>query len=99
SRVLLISSGKILFDGSLDALRGRISSDRHLIVDLVEADGIPEEPSARLVRKEGHRATLAFDPRAISAAELIARITKRHAVRDLFVENPPIEELIAALYR
>jgi len=99
SRVLLISAGRILFDGSLDSLRSRISSDRHLIVDLVEADSIPDEPCARVVRKEGHRATLAFDPRAITAAELIARITRRHAVRDLFVENPPIEELIATLYR
>lgn len=99
SRVLLISSGRILFDGGLETLRGRISSDRHLIVDLVESASIPDEPCARLVRQDGHRVTLAFDPRAISAAELIARITKRHAVRDLFVENPPIEELIAALYR
>jgi ABC-2 type transport system ATP-binding protein len=34
----------------------------------------------------------------VSAAALIARIASRHAVRDLFVENPPIEEIIARLY-
>jgi len=99
SRVILISSGKILFDGALDALRTKISPDRHLIVDLVEENAVPEDCEARLIHKDGHRATLAFDPRQVSAAELIARITKRHPVRDLFVENPPIEELIATLYR
>jgi ABC-2 type transport system ATP-binding protein len=99
SRVLVISSGKILFDGALDALRAKISADRHLIVDLVEQNDVPSDAGARLVQQDGHRATLAFDPRQVSAAELIARITKRHAVRDLFVENPPIEELIAALYQ
>jgi ABC-2 type transport system ATP-binding protein len=98
SRVLLISSGKILFDGPLDALRANISADRHLIVDLVEANAVPDDPDARLIRKDGHRATFAFDPQHVSAAELISRITSRHAVRDLFVENPPIEELIATLY-
>ena len=32
-------------------------------------------------------------------AELIARITARHAVRDLFVENPPIENIVAQFPR
>jgi ABC-2 type transport system ATP-binding protein len=42
---------------------------------------------------------LAFDPGRVSPATLIARITARYDVRDLFVENPPIEEIIAELYR
>jgi len=41
---------------------------------------------------------LAFDPIKISAASLISQITSQHEVEDLFVENPPIEELIAELY-
>ena len=31
-------------------------------------------------------------------AKLIARIAARHEIRDLLVENPPIEEIIATLY-
>src|SRR5262249_54622632 len=81
SRVLLISAGKILFDGTLEALRTRISADRHLIVDLVEESALPEDSDARLIRRDGHRATFAFDPRRVSAAELIARVTRQHAVR------------------
>jgi ABC-2 type transport system ATP-binding protein len=42
---------------------------------------------------------LAFDPQTVAPAELIRRITSRHAIRDLFVENPPIETVIARLYR
>jgi len=33
-----------------------------------------------------------------AVATLIGRITAQHAVRDLTVENPPIEEIIARLY-
>ena len=41
---------------------------------------------------------LAFAPEKIRPADLIARIAQRHAGRDLFVENPPIEALIARYY-
>ena len=45
-----------------------------------------------------HRMQLAFDPAVVSPAELIARISAQHAIKDLFVENPPIERIIAELY-
>jgi ABC-2 type transport system ATP-binding protein len=42
---------------------------------------------------------LAFDPEVVSPAELIRRVTSKHAVQDLFVENPPIETVIARMYQ
>ena len=45
------------------------------------------------------RVILAFDPQRISPTDLIQRRVARHAVRDLFVEHPPIEEIVAELYR
>ena len=50
-----------------------------------------------MTSRDGTRVCLAFDPQRISPAALIGRITSRHAVRDLFVENPPIETIIAAV--
>jgi viologen exporter family transport system ATP-binding protein len=96
-RVMVIGGGKIVRDGTLSDLRERVGAERRLIVDTVGGEEI-EDPDARVVRSDGHRVELAFDPRRISAAELIARVTKAHPVRDLFVENPPIEEIIASLY-
>lgn len=99
SRVMLINRGRILFDGTLDALRARVPCERRLIVDLAgEFDSI-SDADAEMVRREGHRVHLRFDPTRISAPELIARITAEHPLRDLFVENPPIEEIIAQVYR
>jgi ABC-2 type transport system ATP-binding protein len=40
-----------------------------------------------------------FYPDRTSPADLICRIAGKHAVQDLFIENPPIEEIIARLYR
>ncbi len=98
-RVIVIGGGAILSDGTLDDLRRQVSRERWLTVD-VDDDSAGElsDPDARLVRRDGHRVCLAFDPHQIAPAELIARITRRFPVRDLFVENPPIETIIARLY-
>ncbi len=98
-RIMVIGEGKILSDGSLDALRSRVSTDRRLLIDLVEEEAEIEDPDAVVVQRDGHRWHLSFSPDRVSAADLIGRITARYAVRDLFVENPPIEEIIARLYR
>jgi ABC-2 type transport system ATP-binding protein len=98
-RVIVIGGGAILSDGTLDDLRRQVSRERWLTVD-VDDDSAAElaDPDARVVRRDGHRVCLAFDPHQISPAELIARVTRRFPVRDLFVENPPIETIIARLY-
>jgi ABC-2 type transport system ATP-binding protein len=98
SRVIVIDEGQILSDGTLDDLRRHVTTERWLIVDLAEEDGDVTDPQATVISREGHRVRLRFDPEEVSAAELIGRITAAHAIRDLFVENPPVEEIIARLY-
>jgi ABC-2 type transport system ATP-binding protein len=98
TRVIVIGGGRILSDGSLEELRGRVTRERWLIVDLAEGAGRIDEPDAQVIREEGGRVCLRFDPSTLSPAELIGRIAARYPVRDLFVQNPPIEEIIARLY-
>ena len=99
TRVIVIGEGRILSDGTLSELRGRVTRERWLTVDLVHADDTVEDADATVIRREGHRICLAFDPQDVSPAELIRRITSAHAIRDLFVEHPPIEMIVARLYR
>jgi len=98
-RVIVIGDGTILSDGTLVDLRNRVTRERWLTIDV--ADGSAEtvgDPDATVIRRDGERVCLAFDPEVISPAQLIQRVTSRHAVRDLFVENPPIETVIARMY-
>jgi len=97
-RVIVISEGRVLCDGTLAELRTRVSRERRLIVDLEDGGAEIVEPLATVIRREGHRVHVTFDPTRVSTAELIARLTRAHAVRDLFVEEAPIEEIIARLY-
>ena len=98
TRVMVIGEGRILSDGALEALRERIAPERRLIVHLEERDAVVSDPEATVTQREGHRVHLSFDPRRTPPADLIARIASRHAVRDLFVESAPIEEIVARMY-
>jgi ABC-2 type transport system ATP-binding protein len=98
TRVIVIGQGRILSDGTLEELRARVTRERWLIVDLQDENETIIDPDATVLRQEGHRVSLAFDPNVVSPAELIGRVSAKHAIRDLFVQNPPIEEIIAQLY-
>ncbi len=98
SRVMVIGDGHILSDGSLADLRAAVTSERRLIIDLENENESIDDPDAEVIEREGPRVHLRFDPARVPTPVLIGRITAAHAVRDLFVEHPPIEELIASLY-
>lgn len=98
TRVMVIDNGAIYSDGTLADLRAGVAAERRLIIDLEnEADDV-YDPDATVGRREGARVHLHFDPARVPAATLISRLTARYAVRDLFVEDIPIEEIIARLY-
>jgi ABC-2 type transport system ATP-binding protein len=98
SRVILISNGRILSDGSLESLRREVTRERWLTLDLEDPCAEISDPDAEVIERAGGHVRLRFDPERVSPAALISRITARCAVRDLFVENPPIEEIVARLY-
>jgi ABC-2 type transport system ATP-binding protein len=98
TRVIVIGEGRILSDGTLAELRNRVTRERWLTVDLLQPGDSIRDADATVIRQDGHRVRLAFDPQRVSPAELIGRVAGAHAIRDLFVEHPPIESIIARLY-
>lgn len=99
SRLIILNEGRIFLDGTIDDLKKQMAPERRLIVDLLHAHDSINDPAASLIMQEGHRVWLSYNPTAITTPELIRRITNAHAISDLYVENPPIEEIIANLYR
>lgn len=98
SRVIVIGGGRILSDGSLADLRRSVTNERWLTVDVADGCDHLADVDATVLRREGRRFTLRFDPDRIAPATLISRLAASYPIRDLFVENPPIEQIIAELY-
>jgi ABC-2 type transport system ATP-binding protein len=99
SRVMVIGKGQLLLDGNLGDLRARFGRERRLRLDLSEEVQTLEDPDARVLSREGLRFQLAFDPEVCSTPELLARLAARYPLKDVFIEDPPIEEIVAKLYQ
>jgi ABC-2 type transport system ATP-binding protein len=99
SRVILINRGQVLLDGPLDDLRRQVATRRRLVIDLAWEEQWIDIEGAEVVKREGPRVHLRYDPAGISTADLVADLSARYAIRDLLVEDQPIEEIVAQLYR
>lgn len=97
-RILLIGEGKILLDGSLSALKERVTKVRTVKIrydggELPEIAGVTVTESG-----EGH-AALSVDTEKLGISEVIADLSARVNLTDLSVEGVSAEELVVGLYR
>lgn len=89
-RVIVIHHGAILFDGPLRDLSERFAGHKTLVVTLEE----PGDLSAygEVIEATATRTTLRIE--RDRAAEVTGRLLAEQAVRDLTVEDPPIDDVI-----
>jgi ABC-2 type transport system ATP-binding protein len=99
-RLVVIDHGRVVHDGTLDALHARYASQRRVEVDLdaplpapVTLPGVVLEDSA----EEGRRLTFALSDGA-GAGALVAHLATVGALRDLRLLEPDIEDVVARLY-
>lgn len=97
-RVIVIGNGAILADQPFETLRAGVLAERRLFIDFAGQAPAITLPGVREVARDGASLELAFDPKIIPAPALIARIAADHAVEDIHVEQPAIEEVIARFY-
>lgn len=98
SRVMVIGHGNVLFDGNLDYLRQKYAPERRIILDI---DG--EVPrfikKASSIKYEDRKVKVHFNPMRATTTEMISNVSAACKVKDLTVENLPIEEIISHMYK
>jgi len=97
-RVMIIDQGRLLFDGKLNLLRERFGGRRELVVYFAQAYRSVDVDGAQVVERDGTRATYQFERGAITASELIGRLSASYRIRDLQVREPEIEETVRRIY-
>jgi ABC-2 type transport system ATP-binding protein len=100
SRILVIDKGRIIYDGSLNALRDEYDPYRILVVDFAEEVDTADvaAPASEVVSRDGPRVRFRFDRHRVSASDLIVTLAGQHRVRDISVEEPEIEGIIRNIY-
>ena len=95
-RVLVITHGTLVYDGPLSRIVERFS-ERKLVKLQFEQDA-PEDLGrfGEVVRREGPWADIKVERAAV--AKVLAAILDRHAVADVSVEEPPLEEVISRVF-
>lgn len=102
-RIIIIDKGKILFDGLLAQMKQRLAKynrvkfylkDRSQIARLpqIASDGIALERVDELTY------LLQFDRAHHSSADVIRLIVTQLEVRDIFIEEEPIEDVVRRIY-
>ncbi len=97
-RVVMIDHGRLLFDGQLEELRQRFGGERELVVDFAEDYPDVSLEAARVVAREGRRVTYRFTRVAVTASELIGRLSARYRILDLFAREVEIEDMVRRIY-
>jgi ABC-2 type transport system ATP-binding protein len=94
-RVVVIHHGAMLFDGRLRELSQRFSSVKTITVSLPDGD-VDLSGYGEVVGRVADRVTLTV-PRD-AASSVAARLLADHPLTDLTIEDPPIEDVIEAVF-
>ena len=98
SRVILIGKGKILLDGTLEGLKKQFSGGKTLRIEY--QGNTPELPEGLSWQEKGeNHGVLLLSPDLLSVSQAISSLSSQVELRDVSVEDPPIDEIVANLYR
>lgn len=97
-RILMISAGKIAFDGSFSELRS-ITGNLTRVAITVEQDLIPKIENGNLLSSNNGLFEYDVDLAKTPVRDLLSQLSEVEGVRDVEIKKAPIEQVIAELYR
>jgi ABC-2 type transport system ATP-binding protein len=96
-RVLVITHGRLIYDGDLESLADRFGQEKLVRLDF--ADGtVPEglERFGEVIRRNGASADLEIERARV--AEVLGALLDAYQVADVSVLDPPLEQVIARVF-
>jgi len=97
-RVVIIAGGRIMYDGSLGGIVDRFSSHKVLTLLFADERRMPHDLPrfGEVLSEEPPKVKIRVERRAI--AEVLGHILANHAIEDVSVEDPPLEDVIADMF-
>ncbi|RKP47940.1 ATP-binding cassette domain-containing protein [Cohnella endophytica] len=99
SRLVVVNHGKVVEDGPIDSIIGKLTPHRLLVVELERPCDDLSHPAATIIKQEGLKVWYQFEKVRVTAAELISDLSQKLPIQDLSVKEPDIEDAIRAVYK
>jgi viologen exporter family transport system ATP-binding protein len=102
-RIMIIDRGKILFDGDLGEMKKRLAQYtqvKFFLKDRAQAALLAEVTTNGILCERVDDVTylMRFNREKHSSAEVIRNLVNRLEVRDIFIEEEPIEDIVKRIY-
>lgn len=99
-RVVIINHGALVLDDTVSALRRQYLGRKVLDLKLGEEwSGLDGLAGIRVVKVRGYGVKLLVDTARVSIDRVVAAVLQRYPVQDMAIGDPPLEEVIARIYR
>ena len=96
-RLIIINHGVMMEDGNLSQIVDRIAPYKTLVVEYYD-EAAPEHNKCEMTEHEGNIAKYRFMKKNITAAELIADLSKQKDIKDVSIEEAGIDDIIKIAY-
>lgn len=97
-RILMISAGKIAFDGSFDQLRS-ITGNLTRVTVIMEKGYVPQINNCKFLSSKNGLFEYDVDLAKIPVRDLLSQLSNCQGVKDVEIKKAPIEQVIAGLYK
>jgi ABC-2 type transport system ATP-binding protein len=102
-RIMIIDHGRVLYDGPLDKLKERLLRTKQIkcvLKDRAQVAGMSAFSRDGLELDQVDQLTyrIRFDRAKVATADLIRQVLAAVEVRDLLIEDEPIEEIVKRIY-
>ncbi|HZG85731.1 ABC transporter ATP-binding protein [Paenibacillus sp.] len=99
-RAIVINHGRIILDQPVAVLKRELLTQKTVKLELANAEAAERFAceGARVVERSERRVTLSVDTAATSIERVLAGIVGTVPIRDVTIEDPPMEDIIAHIY-
>lgn len=96
---LVLSQGKVFYQGSLEQLKHRFVSDKVVMIAGESTGDIGALLPAASIHVEGRKTRITYDARQYSSGELLQAISQCYAIEDITIQEPGIDDVVSRIFQ
>ena len=99
-RAIVINHGRVILDSPVSVLKRELLTHKTVKLELAEAGAarLLTAEGATVTERDGTRVTLSVDTATSSIEGVLSSIVGAYTIRDMTIEDPPMEDIIAHIY-